>query len=158
MSRPMQTRGWFGVVLYRPKTSTNVGSLIRTADILGVSMLVTIGARYHKQASDTYSTTKRVPLLHFDDWETFKRFRPHDCPLVGAELVDYAVDIRRFHHPERALYVMGAEDDGLPPAVLRDCQHVVRLAGSRSMNVAVAGSIILYHREALQLAREKEVA
>jgi tRNA G18 (ribose-2'-O)-methylase SpoU len=151
------TRGYFGLVLYRPKTHHNVGSLIRTADILGVSMLVTVGARYQKQPSDTYSTTKRVPMLHFEDWETFLRFRPHDALLVGAELTADATDLRKFHHPERALYVLGAEDDGLPPSVLKSCNAVVRLAGNRSMNVAVAGSIVLYHREGLQRAREESV-
>lgn len=153
-------RGWFGLVLYRPKNTFNIGSLLRTADVLGVDLIVTVGARYHKQPSDVYCTTKRVPMLHFEDWETFKRFRPHDCPLVAVELLRDAVDIRRFHHPERALYVFGAEDDGLPPKVVGDCQSAIRLVGDRSLNLAVAGSIVLYHREGLQRARDaaKEAA
>ena len=150
-------RGYFGIVLHRPKTHFNVGSLLRTADILGCSLFVTVGARYTEQPADTLKSTRRVPLMHFDDWETFKRFRPFDCQLVGVELALDAVDLRRFHHPDRALYVLGAEDDGLPPKVLADCNKIVRLAGACSMNVAVAGSIVLYHREGLQRAREAAV-
>jgi tRNA G18 (ribose-2'-O)-methylase SpoU len=152
-----RTRGFFGLVLYRPKTKFNVGSLLRTADVLGASFFVTVGARYERQASDTYRSTKRIPLWHFDDWATFLEMRPTDCPLVAVELDRKATDIRRFHHPERAAYVLGAEDDGLPPSVIGSCNHLVKLLGVASYNVAVAGSIVLYHREGLQRARDEAV-
>ena len=33
-----------------------------------------------------------------------------------------------FVHPERCVYVLGAEDQGLPPAVVRACTHCVSLS------------------------------
>jgi tRNA G18 (ribose-2'-O)-methylase SpoU len=149
-------RGFFGLVLYRPKNKYNVGSLIRTADLLGVSFFATVGARYVYQASDTLKSTKRIPLWHFDDWETFLSLRPNDARLVAVEMDRRATDLRRFHHPERAVYVLGAEDDGLPPKVLSGCDDVVNLTGG-SYNLAVAGSIVLYHREGMQRARAEAV-
>jgi tRNA G18 (ribose-2'-O)-methylase SpoU len=57
------------------------------------------------------------------------------------------VEIYPSIHP-RCVYVLGAEDQGLPPAVVRACTHCVSLECSReaSFNVAVAGSLIMYDR------------
>lgn len=54
----------------------------------------------------------------------------------------------RTAHPRQAIYLLGAEDHGLPPDVLARCNSVVSLEAvcRPSYNVAVAGSIILYDR------------
>ena len=44
--------------------------------------------------------------------------------------------------------LLGAEDHGLSKAALARCQHLVQLPGRASLNVAVAGSIVLYDRHA----------
>jgi tRNA C32,U32 (ribose-2'-O)-methylase TrmJ len=48
----------------------------------------------------------------------------------------------------RAVYILGAEDAGLPASVVRACAHCVSLDGVRasSYNVATAGAIIMYDR------------
>ena len=53
-----------------------------------------------------------------------------------------------FEHPERAVYLLGSEAMGLPEHVLQHCQAVIGLESIRypSYNLAVAGSIVLYHR------------
>ena len=53
-----------------------------------------------------------------------------------------------FDHPERCVYILGAEDAGLPEPVLRACRHRISLEGVRaeSYNVAVAGTLIMYDR------------
>lgn len=71
---------------------------------------------------------------------------PHSCPLVGVELTDDARMLADFSHPERAVYLLGAEDHGLTQTSLAACHHVVKLPGRFSMNVACAGSIIMYDR------------
>lgn len=139
-------RGFFGVAMYHPKTETNVGSLLRTASILGASFVATVGRRYNRQPSDTRCTPRHTPLFHFDDIEDLYAHLPHGCRLVGVELASHAKDLWQLRHPEQALYLMGAEDHGLPPAVLKRCHMITQLVGECSMNVAVAGSIVLYHR------------
>jgi tRNA C32,U32 (ribose-2'-O)-methylase TrmJ len=54
----------------------------------------------------------------------------------------------------RALYLLGAEDRGLPPAVLRQCHQVVRIPCpvDRPLNVAVAGSVVIHDRYAKWLS------
>ena len=73
---------------------------------------------------------------------------PFGCPLIGVELSDDAVPLDRFWHPQNAVYLMGAEDHGLPDSVLEKCHSTIQIPAPRewSMNVAVAGSIVLYDR------------
>lgn len=141
-------RGYFGVAVFRPKTAVNVGSLWRTADLYGAAFLGTVAHRYKTQGSDTLHSPQHTPLVHYGDIDDLIAHLPHGCPLVGVELDPRAESLDGFTHPERALYLLGAEDDGLPPAVLDRCHKLLTIPcpTPRSMNVAVAGSIVVAHR------------
>lgn len=149
----IKPRGYFGLALYEPKHATNLGTLLRTANLMDAAFVATIGARYRHQAGDTLKTPRHIPLFHFDTFEKFLEAMPDNAKLVGIELDDRAKDLRQFTHPTRAVYLMGAEDHGLPPSIMQRCDHLVKLDGRYSMNVAVAGSIVLYHRVGLADAR-----
>jgi tRNA G18 (ribose-2'-O)-methylase SpoU len=58
------------------------------------------------------------------------------------------VPLTRFRHPARALYLLGAEDHGLPPEVLERCHYVVQIPTPApwSLNVSVAGSLVMHDR------------
>lgn len=140
------TRGYFGIGIYGGKNVVNTGTLWRTANILGAKMIFTVAHRYRGQSSDTLKTPKHVPLFQYDSFEDFKKNLPHDCLLVGVELDESAENIGGFKHPERAVYLLGAEDHGLPPKVMEKCHRLIKLPGARSLNVSVAGSIVAYDR------------
>ena len=142
------TRGYFGVAIYRPKHDTNVGSLWRTAVAYGAAFMATIGRRYVHQASDTGNARMHTPLHHYTDIDDLIAHLPHSCPLVGVELDPRAVPLDRFAHPLRALYLLGAEDHGLPQQVIDRCHHLVTIpaAVAWSLNVSVAGGIVAAHR------------
>lgn len=142
----MGERGYFAVGIFNPKRSVNVGTLWRTANIFGAAYIFTIGARYSKQCSDTMKTHRHMPLIHYTDFDDFYTHLPYDAQLVGIELTETARDLFSFSHPERAVYLLGAEDSGLPQSVIDRCHHLIRLRGRFSLNVSVAGSIALYHR------------
>lgn len=139
-------RGYFAIGVFNPKKQVNIGSLWRTASIFGAAYMFTIGARYQKQSSDTMKSYRHIPLNTYPDFEDFYVHLPYDAQLVAIELSDGARDLVAFKHPERAVYLLGAEDHGLPPSVLERCHHVIRMRGDYCLNVAVAGSIALYHR------------
>lgn len=142
-------RGFFGIGVERSKTEHNVGTLWRTADLLGAAFIFTIGRRYKpRQASDTMHSSRHIPLYHYATLEDLKEHLPNACKLVGVELDDRAVDLASYRHPERACYLLGAEDHGLTLEAIAQCHDLVRLPGRFSMNVAVAGSIVLYDRVA----------
>ena len=148
----MSNRGYFGVGVYHPKTAANIGTLWRSASVFGAAFIFTIGKRYKKQASDTTSTPTHTPLFHFNGFEDFKGCAPYSCPIIAIEQTQDSVNISSFNHPERAVYLLGAEDHGIPDSVLSQCHKVVEIRTPTCLNVAVAGSIILYDR---QTKREK---
>lgn len=141
-------RGYFGVAVDHPKTSVNVGTLWRSATLYGAAFVATVGYRYARQPTDTVGTPWHTPLLHYTDLDDLIGHLPFSCPLVGVELTPAAVSLPELVHPLRALYLLGAEDHGLSRRVLDRCHYVVRVPSlvPQSLNVAVAGSIVLYDR------------
>lgn len=145
----MKDAGFFGIALYRPKTQHNYGSLLRTGQVFGASFLSLIGARFQKQSSDTFQSEYSMPVYEHDSFDDFYCRLPRGTMIVGVERHRDANDLKIFEHPLRAVYLFGAEDDGLPPEILRRCHRTLSLRGERSLNLAVAGSIVIYHREGL---------
>lgn len=129
-------RGFAAVGIWHPKFDVNIGTLWRTARLYDVAFVFTVGHRYVPQASDTANTPAHVPLFHYVDIDDLIEHLPAACPLVGVE------------------------DHGLPPAVLDRCHRVVQIPTARpeSMNVAVAGSIVLAHRHMAAAATRAVVA
>jgi len=140
-------RGYYGIGIYNTKTAYNVGTLWRSAMIFGAAFMFTIGKRYKKQVSDTINAIKHIPLFDYDDFSHFTKSRPYDCMLVGVEQSDSSTDIVEFTHPERAIYLLGAEDGGLPAEVMKKCQSIVHINTPMCLNVAVAGSIVMHERK-----------
>lgn len=142
------SRGFFAIGVYNPKTEANVGSLLRAASLYDAAFVFTVGSRYKKQASDTSNTPRHTPLFEFDTIDDLIKHLPRSTPLVAVELDPAAVMLDNFYHPERACYLLGAEDNGLPPMVLKKAHQILQIESPNeaSMNVACAGSIILYNR------------
>lgn len=138
--------GYFEIGIFHTKNSQNIGTLWRSAYQLGAAGIFTIGKRYSRMASDTVCAQNNIPLRHFLDMGEFLAQRPVGALLVGIEMG--GKPLRDFTHPPRAIYLLGAEDSGLPDNVLRLCNLVVSLESTRvpSYNVSVAGSIVMYHR------------
>jgi tRNA G18 (ribose-2'-O)-methylase SpoU len=140
--------GYFGVAVWQPRHEANIGTLWRSAKTYQAAFLATVGSRYSSQASDTCKTPQSVPLHHYSNINDLVDHLPHGCPLVGVELDDQAVPLHQFEHPLRAVYLLGAEDHGLPATVLARCHHIVQVLTPEpwSLNVSVAGSLVLDHR------------
>jgi tRNA G18 (ribose-2'-O)-methylase SpoU len=140
--------GFFGIAVYHPKHEVNVGTLWRSAMTYDAALLATVGRRYRSQASDTCKAPKSIPLQHFADIDALIEGLPHSCPLIGVELDSRSEDLEYFEHPARGLYLLGAEDHGLPPEILDRCHRVIKVESAEpwSLNLAVAGSIVMRDR------------
>ena len=160
MSRRTQVRGrgYCGIGIERTKTPANVGTLWRSAVCLGADFLFTIGRRYPNQASDTVHAWKHVPMFEYADLDDFNAHRPYDVPLIGVELTDDARPLETFTHPERAIYLLGPEDGSLSKAATALCQTVVRFHSGYCLNVASAGTVVLYDRQAKMIQAGERVA
>jgi tRNA G18 (ribose-2'-O)-methylase SpoU len=148
----MTARGFCAIGIEHGKNVLNVGSLWRSADLLGAAFMFTIGRRYRRQASDTMKSWRSIPLFNFESLADLYAHLPYDTQLVGVELDGRARPLAGFLHPERAVYLLGSEDNGLGHDTLVRCGHIVQLPGRQSMNVSCAGSIVLYDRLAKQSA------
>jgi len=138
--------GYYAIGIEHTKTEMNVGTLWRSADLLGAQFIFTTGHRYKRQCSDTQHTWKHIPLFNFSDFADLYAHIPHDCMLVGIELDERAIMIDGYSHPKRAIYLLGAEDHGLTREARDRCHKLVQLPGEHSMNVAAAGTVVLYDR------------
>lgn len=146
-------RGYFGVALWHPKTAMNLGTMLRSAHIFGAAFICTIGHRYQRQSSDTIQTPRHTPLFHFADEDDFWAHIPHDCPPVAVELSERSKPLVHFAHPQRAVYILGPEDGSLPPKLLDRAYAIVEIPGRFCLNLAVAGSLVLYDRIAKEQRR-----
>ncbi|MBX3014758.1 MAG: RNA methyltransferase [Caldilineaceae bacterium] len=138
--------GYFGIGIYQVKNQENVGMLWRSAYQLGAAFLFTIGTRYKQQSDDVFKSWRHVPLFRYDTFATMYSSAAYNCLLVGVEMG--GEPLPDFVHPERAIYLLGAEDGGLPNEIAARCQRLVSIPARRvaSYNVAVAGSLVMYDR------------
>ena len=138
---------YFEIGIFQPRRVDNLGTLWRTARQLGAAGIFTIGRQYRHQSSDTAMTEQHIPLRAFLSFDDFLAARPKGAMLVGIEFG--GTPLAQFRHPDRAIYLLGSENNGLPPKILEQCNHVISIeaVGKPSYNVAVAGALVMYHRQ-----------
>jgi len=140
-------RGYFGIGVEGLSKAMNAGSLFRTAHAFGAGFLFTVGASYDRKKggnADTSDAGGSLPLYRYDTVGDLAL--PEDCTLVGVEIADEAVLLPSFRHPRCAAYVLGGERGGLSTELLGMCDEVVRFPTKFSVNLAIAGAIVMYDR------------
>jgi TrmH family RNA methyltransferase len=130
-----------GLALWRVSDPGNVGTLLRAADALGPGfVLLSAGCADPtgpKAQRASAGAIFRVPLGGFGDGEGA---RIALVPREGVALSD--LDL-----PERVVFVLGAEREGLPEDVLGGVDLVATIpqeGAAESLNVGTAGAIALY--------------
>mmetsp|Transcript_39525 Transcript_39525/g.92981 ORF Transcript_39525/g.92981 Transcript_39525/m.92981 type:complete len:369 (+) Transcript_39525:40-1146(+) len=140
--------GFFGIGIVRGKRDVNHGTLWRSAGQLGAAFTYTVGRRYGRLdvQGDTGNVAGSIPCFNCDGWHDFAPLIPVGTALVGIEMG--GTPLPAFEHPERCIYVLGAEDSGLTAAMHQVCDHIVSIPslGFASYNVAVAGTLVMYDR------------
>lgn len=153
---------FFGIGIVRSKAAPNHGSVWRSALQLGASFTFTVGASFSRKvegAADVYKGLRTIPCIAYADEDAFAA-----TGVVGAEYVavEYGGEtLSGFVHPRRAVYVLGAEREGLSKEMVARCQrHVsIDVADGRpsSMNVAAAAAVIMWDRS-LKLKQAKALS
>ena len=141
-------RGYFGIGIFHSENEENVGTLWRSAYAFGASFIFTIDAKYKKQSTDVVNAWTSIPLYHYKDFDDFYSHLPYDCRLIAVEMDEKAGSIIDFEHPHRCVYLLGCESIGLGKKIIERCHGTISLPGCHSLNVAVAGSIVMYDRSA----------
>lgn len=147
---PDRPRGFAAIALDNPKFNVNVGSALRAAQCFGAALIVIGGTaqRYKRSSTDTTKAYRHIPLLHAPD--IFAAV-PFDCVPVAVDLVEGAVPLPDYRHPERAFYIFGAEDATLGRRITDRCRdrvYVPMVAGC--LNLAMCVNVVLYDRMSKQ--------
>jgi tRNA G18 (ribose-2'-O)-methylase SpoU len=140
-------RGYFAIGVEGISKPMNLGALLRSAHAFGASFFFTVKSTIEAREvrySDTSDAARHLPLYHHNSIEDLAL--PRGCVLVGVELTEDAVDLPSFCHPLAAAYVLGPERGSLSPAMVRRCDHVVRIPTKFCINVGTAGAIVMYDR------------
>jgi len=138
-------RGYCGIGLDNPKHNINVGSALRAAGVYGASFVVASGGRFGSDKTDTMKAYRHLPLMRADD---LRDAIPYDCVPVAVDLIEGAISLPEYKHPERAFYIFGAEDATLGSRVLDWCRDVVYVPTAGCMNLAATVNVVLYDRMA----------
>jgi|TARA_Y100000034_G_C6845579_1_gene383029 tRNA(Leu) C34 or U34 (ribose-2'-O)-methylase TrmL len=136
------------VALTNPKSPTNVGAVLRAAGCFGVGNIVYSGNRYDiakKYATDTQQAIESVNLNRV---ENFIDAKPEDYVLVCVDLVEGAIPLPNFKHPEKAMYLFGPEDGSIKQELIDKADHVVYMPTKGSLNLAASVNVVLYDRTA----------
>lgn len=139
-------RGFASIGLVRPKDIANVGAVLRAAYCYDVAMVAIQGDRTRIRSHvDTPKAWRHIPVIRGDDLHALV---PFDAVPVAVDLVDDAVSLPAFQHPQRAFYVFGPEDGTLGKSVLDWCEHRVMVPTRACMNLAATVNVVLYDRMA----------
>ncbi len=140
-------RGYAALGVEGISKARNAGAVIRTAHAFGAAFAFTVGETLNRREiahADTSKAIEQIPLYMFNSARELAL--PEGCKLVGIELTDDAVALPSFRHPRSAAYVLGSERLGLSEEMLELCDHVVKIPTQFSLNLAVAGALVMYDR------------
>lgn len=144
--RQPRLRGYAAIGLVNPKTPANIGGVLRAAGCYGAALVILGGPRperLNKLATDTQKAWRHIPHILVPD--VFDAI-PYDCVPVAIDLIPGARSLVRYTHPERAIYVFGAEDATLDNSVTSRCRDLVYVPTNGCMNLAAAVNVVLYDR------------
>lgn len=143
--------------LINPKDAQNVGSVLRAIGCYQANDVYFTGSRYEhalKHNTDTHNVALSSLISKVDSMvEARDEHMPADTKIVCVELVEGAISLPEYQHPENALYVFGPEDGNLKQAIINAADDVVYIPTVGCMNLAATVNVLLYDR----LAKSKNV-
>ena len=138
------------VVLESVQDPGNVGTVLRTANALGMDAVLLTGACADLYSVKTVRATMgaifRLPVRALSLEEMADLLKAHNLPLYGAALRDTAADLRD-RDLTRAAVAVGSEGQGLSEALLSRCDGEIIIPmrpGAESLNAAVAAAVLMW--------------
>lgn len=128
----------------------NLGTIIRTADAVGLSGIILVGTTCDPFAQESIRATMgsifAVPIVKLDREAFFALAKAWPGEVIGTHL-DAREDFRTTRYDGRELIVMGSEGPGLSGGAAAICSSLVKIpmAGALdSLNLAIATALMLY--------------
>lgn len=137
--------------LTNPKSTSNVGAVMRAAGCYQVDQVLYSGQRYDRAAklsTDTKKAHTSIPLVNIESLgvDDLIDAVAADTKVVCVDLIQGATPLPAFEHPEKALYVFGPEDGTISQKVVDRADYVVFVPTIGCMNLAASVNVLLYDR------------
>ncbi len=135
------------LVLYQPEIPQNVGTLIRFAACMGISLDIIepcgflFTDKHLRRAGMDYIEVARIQ--RFLSWSDFCQKSKGGRRIAVTTGAENSYTSFKFESTDYLL--MGQESVGFPPSILEACDDQVAIPmmpGTRSLNVALAASIV----------------
>src|SRR4051812_23144397 len=127
----------------------NLGTLLRTCDAVGACMAVP-DSKHYRAALAHGDTLFRRPHIHWVDRSRLtwiRQQRDRGSLVVAVELAEDATPLTLVEPARQpTVILLGHEHDGVPPEVwelIDDVNEIPMVGQGKSLNVAVAGSLVL---------------
>ena len=128
----------------------NLGTLLRTCDAVGACMAMPRTPHY-KEALARGDTLHRRPHLHWANGGAIRWLRSEreaGATVLAVELADDAIPLPMLDPArERTIVLLGHEHQGVPDEaweLIDNAVQIPMIGQGSSLNVAVAGSLVLY--------------
>ncbi|KAL2650198.1 hypothetical protein R1flu_018326 [Riccia fluitans] len=127
----------------------NLGTIARSATAFGVTELILVG-RKDFNAFGSHGASLHVQFRHFHTLpEAALYLKAKNVDICGVEIVDGAKAVNKHPFTRSTCFMLGNEGTGLSKKEMEICDFFVYIpqcgAGTASLNVTVAGSIVLHH-------------
>jgi len=137
------------LLLFNVGKRQNWGTLLRSAGAFGVSEIHVVGAK--KLATfGNQGTANDTPQRHFESLDAARaELHRQGARICGIEIDDSAVPVNTHPFTGPTAFMLGNEGDGMSAAQRAACDFFVYIPQhtgiTASLNVAIAGSIVLHH-------------
>ncbi|WP_099332343.1 TrmH family RNA methyltransferase [Actinomyces minihominis] len=125
----------------------NIGSIVRTANALGVSKVHIVGRRRWNRRG-AMVTDRYLNVVHHPDVKSFlEDVRPRHLYIAGIDNRPGSEPIEASTLPRDTVLVMGEESAGLSDDMVAACDgvfHITQYGSTRSMNVGHAAAIAMF--------------
>lgn len=153
LSRRRTQHGCWGQLIVAPlwvAYDANLGTLQRTCDAVGACLAVPDTPHYRDALNKGNTLGRRRPCLHRvrgkDVWIT--ELRDQGWRIVAVELAEGAVPLPRLQPARQpTIVLLGHEHHGVPADMVDladECVEIPMYGVGASLNVAVAGSLVIY--------------
>ncbi len=146
------------VLLYNIRSAHNVGAMFRTADAIGVTHMYLSGYtptpldRFKRPVKEIAKTAlgaeKEIAWeYHKDPEEIIASLKEKGFTILGLEQNVRAIDYKTYTAPEKLLFIVGSEVEGLSLELCALCDVLLEIpmyGKKESLNVSVAFGIALF--------------
>lgn len=135
-----------GLVLANITDPGNMGTLIRSSAAFDARSVVVVGGTDPWSAKVVQASAGTIAQVKIFKW-TWEELMAHKDDFTLCALTVYGGKKLEVLKAKKSLLVVGNEASGIPEAWIKDCDQMITLPTSKSvesLNAAVAGSIALY--------------